>query len=89
MIDRSDIFKKKISSLNLNEEYIKKNIFVNIFFYPKAHPEYFEKYKKINRPFHNLILIIIYNFLELLINLVRNIFNKKNKFNKIKKNMNL
>ena len=86
MLDNSEIFKKKINSFNLNKEYIKKNIFVNIFFYPKAHPEYYEKYKKINRSFYNLILIIIYNFLKLFVDIAKNIFNKKNNFDKIKKN---
>ena len=80
--EKIEKFKKKLLESNIQEEIIKKNIFLNIFFFPKEHPEYFVKYKKINRSYIYLISLIIYNFFLNLKNLLKIILKKNTKINK-------
>jgi len=81
--EKIEKFKKKLLDSNHQNEIIEKNIFLNIFFFPKEHPEYFAKYKKINRSYAYLLSLIFYNFFLTIKNLLKIIFKRNTKIDKV------
>ena len=81
--EKIEKFKKKLLDLNNQNEIIEKNIFLNIFFFPKNHPEYFAKYKKINRSYAYLISLIFYNIFLSIKDLLKIILKTNTRINKI------